>query len=153
MTVLRQIISTGRGGRGNIRSPSRDPVYWGRITVSDAHDRTHNHHRHHHHHYHYSQQTGRGGVGNFRPPSCDRSVNGPEDYLDTRGRDGVLESDRNAVRTFFPLPLPRPCCDGFASGHFHWTWREWKHSLAFARPRHRQSRRVSRAISQPWTHL
>jgi len=41
--------------------------------------------------------TGRGGAGNFRSPSCDRAVDGPEDYSDTRGRDPVPAGDPDVL--------------------------------------------------------
>ena len=98
------------------------------------------------------QMTGRGGAGNYRSPSCDRATDGPEDYSDTRGREPVPSGDPDAVRIFCRSLDPTP--HSFAPDHFHRTWRERKHSLALARPwRHRQSRRVPRAVSQPRSRL
>lgn len=100
------------------------------------------------------QMTGRGGAGNYRSPSCDRAANGPEDYSDTRGREPVPSGDPDAVRTFWRSL--DPSADSIASDRLHRPWRERKHSLALARARtwrHRQSRRVPRAVSQPWSRL
>ncbi|KAI0055366.1 hypothetical protein BV25DRAFT_1833215 [Artomyces pyxidatus] len=113
----RDLHSTGRGGAGNIRSASRDPVGPGPEDVSDtrgrepvsARDPT------------LLQSTGRGGAGNIRSPS--RGAKSPErpehEYdreliatIDQANDTGVHSSGRGGLGNITKSPSPHPAAGG-----------------------------------------
>lgn len=89
-------VSSGRGGVGNVRSPSRDPLDRARIATQEHHDQElqEQYLRQEASVPHYSP-AGRGGRGNIhREGSLERPVRGPSQERERGRKEGPVGSVR-----------------------------------------------------------